>query len=297
MPLPRHDPEGAPSITATSKASVDLGAVQETLLIPLVGRAMETRKGHGLIDDPLAVEIVNALDYDFDRWRNAPSLVGACFRTRIYDGFVREFLTRYPMGTVVELGCGLNTRFDRVDNGTVEWFDLDLPDVIALRRQFVDDKPRCTMLAASVLDLDWIAKVQASDGPWMFVSEAVLIYLEAAEVKTALRNIVASVPRALIALDTTSTEMVNTQAKHDAMKHLPPESWFRWACDDPREMEAWMAGVSLDRSLTFLDMDKDLIRYLPWPQRIVMRFAPGLMARRVGGYRMNLLRTGAPPLA
>ncbi|MEO0409803.1 MAG: class I SAM-dependent methyltransferase, partial [Cyanobacteria bacterium P01_A01_bin.135] len=135
-----------------TKVAVDLGPVQETLLIPLLGRAVQTQKGNGLIQDPKAVEIVNALDYDFSKWEKSRSLTGATLRTRMYDQDVQAFLNEHPAGTVVEIGCGLNTRFERLDNGQVRWFDLDLPDTIALRRQFFQDGPRRTMLEASVLD-------------------------------------------------------------------------------------------------------------------------------------------------
>ncbi|MEM6989215.1 MAG: class I SAM-dependent methyltransferase, partial [Myxococcota bacterium] len=65
--------------------SVELGDVQETLLIPLLARAVETSRSNGLLEDPRAVEIVEQLDYDFDKWRGHSSLTGACLRTRIYD--------------------------------------------------------------------------------------------------------------------------------------------------------------------------------------------------------------------
>ncbi|MEM9504654.1 MAG: class I SAM-dependent methyltransferase, partial [Cyanobacteria bacterium P01_E01_bin.43] len=168
------------SIVPMSPITVDLGPVQETLLIPLLGRAAETLKENGLIRDPKAVEIVAALDYDFAKWQKSKALAGATLRTRMFDQDVQAFLAKHPTGTVVEIGCGLNTRFERLDNGQARWFDLDLPDSLALRRQFFQDEPRRTMLEASVLDTDWMEPVAATGGPWCFISEAVIIYLEAA---------------------------------------------------------------------------------------------------------------------
>ncbi|MEL6716449.1 MAG: class I SAM-dependent methyltransferase, partial [Planctomycetota bacterium] len=139
-----------------SDVPVVLGPTQETLLIPLLGRAEETRR-NGLIDDPIAVRIVDRLDYDFSKWDGAPSLRGATIRTRIYDAQVQRFLDAHPEGTVVEIGAGLNTRFERLDNGRAHWVELDLPDTMALRRQFFQDHERRTMVAASVLDTDWFA--------------------------------------------------------------------------------------------------------------------------------------------
>lgn len=275
-------------MSAARKTPVDLGPVQETLLIPLLGRAYETKKARGMLNDPRAVEIVDQLDYDFDKWRNAPSLLGASVRTLMFDSFVTEFLDANPAGTVVELGCGLNTRFDRVDNGSVRWFDLDLPDVIALRRQFFDDTPRCTMLAASAADSDWTSEVLGTGGPWMFVSEAVLIYLDEADVRRTFEQLASTFPGASIATDTADAAMVAGQASHDAMKHLTRESWFRWACDDPAAIESWVPALRLERSLTFVDAEPDVVQRMPWKFRLLVRFAPGLMRRRLRGYRLNL---------
>jgi O-methyltransferase involved in polyketide biosynthesis len=269
---------------------VDLGAVQETLLIPLFGRAQETRKKRGLLRDEKAVEIVDQLDYDFAKWTKARSLVGASLRTRMFDRLVETFLDEHPEGTVVEIGCGLNTRFERVDNGQLRWFDLDLPDVIALRRRFFDDEPRRTMLVGSVLDPEWMDAVAATGGPWLFVSEAVIIYLEPSEARRAIRQIADRFPRGEIAFDTTDRNMVATQGQHDAMRHLSKESWFRWACDDPREVETWRPGLEIIESKTFLDADPDILARLPTPTRLVVRWFPFLMLRKVGGYRLNRAR-------
>ena len=131
-----------------------------------------------MINDPKAVEIVKSLDYDFGKWDKWKSLMGAIMRLRMFDQHAQEFLDKYPNGTIVEIGCGLGTRFERLDNGKARWFELDLPDVIELRKHFFQDEQRRTAVAASVLDTDWMEQVAATGGPWMFISEAVIIYLE-----------------------------------------------------------------------------------------------------------------------
>ena len=267
---------------------VDLGPVQETLLIPLLARARETENPRGLLRDPRAADIVSSLDYDFAKWEGGRSLKGAMLRARMFDRYVESFLETHPQSTVVEVGCGLDTRFDRVDNGRLRWFDLDLPDTIALRRRFFDDEARRTMIAASVLETDWMARVKATGGPWMFVAEAVLIYLDAADARRAIVGLTEHFPGARIAFDTTATGMVESQDRHDAMRHLPRESWYRWCCDDPLEIESWGAGVRLLASKTFLDADRDLLERIPLPLRLAARFAPFLLRRQTSQYRLNL---------
>jgi O-methyltransferase involved in polyketide biosynthesis len=128
-----------------SETTEGLGSVQKTLLLPLWGRAVETRKREPLLVDRAAVEIIGKLDYDF-------STIAANIRpiTRLawiaraihVDRSVRELVARRPRATIVNVGCGLDTTFERVDNGQLSWVDLDLPDVIELRSRLVSQGPR-----------------------------------------------------------------------------------------------------------------------------------------------------------
>jgi O-methyltransferase involved in polyketide biosynthesis len=274
--------------TLTTKTHVELGPVQETLLIPLLGRAEETRKKKGLLRDPKAVEIVEALDYDFSKWRGIRSLVGASIRTRMFDEEVRAFLRAHPAGTVIEIGAGLNTRYERLDNGQAHWLELDLPDSMALRRRFFQDTERRSMLAASALDTDWHARVAALPAPYCFVAEAVLIYLDDAQVEAAVRALATRFPGASFLTDTTSSAMVEGQHKHDAMKTMPKDAWFRWKCDDPKRLEAW--GLLLESSPSFIDAPEDVRAAMPWTYRLLFGLAPWLIRHQVDGYRINRFR-------
>ncbi|MEM6926916.1 MAG: class I SAM-dependent methyltransferase [Myxococcota bacterium] len=265
--------------------AVELGPTQTTLLVPLLGRAVETRKRRGLVHDPKAVEIVEALDFDFAQWTGKPSLMGASLRTAMFDEDVQAFLDEHPEGTVVEIGAGLNTRYERLDNGRARWFELDLPDSMALRQQFFEDTERRTMIAGSALDTDWHDRVAETGGPWCFVSEAVLIYLDGPDVERVVRSLGTQFSGSWLVIDTTARAMVEGQDRHDVMKTLPRESWFRWICDDPAALEAW--GTKLERSRTFADAGPEIVARLPWYYRAMLWLAPGLLRRRVDGYRLN----------
>ena len=269
------------------KIAPELGQVQETLLIPLYARARDAARRHSVLEDERAAELVDSLDYDFSRF-GGPSLLGCVLRSAILDGWVRRFLARHPAGTVVELGAGLNTRFDRLDNGTVRWFDLDLPDTIALRRRFFDDRPRCTMLEGSVLDTDWFDTVAAAPGPYLFVSEAVFVYLAGGEVRVVLSQLAQRFDGSQIAFDTAGATMLRNQHRNGSMHAVSAR--MQWACEDPHEIEQW--GPKLLQTNTFATPQPDVSD--TWPARyrhgmaLLGRLLPGI----VNSYRLNLFRLG-----
>jgi len=265
-----------------ARQSIQLGQVQETLLVPLYARALDSQKKRPILNDPKAVEMVQSIDWDFRRFKQWPRVMGCILRTAIFDERVREFLNRHPQGTVVEIGAGLNTRFERLDNGALHWFDLDLPDTVELRRRFFTDSERRVTLAASILDSGWIAAVRQSPGPYCFVAEAVFIYLAEAEVKAALAQITANFPGATIAFDTTTREGVNRANKDHMRRNLAAR--FRWACEDPKEIEQWNIGLRLVKS----NLPDSVRSRLPLPMRAALRVFAKLFPRLKNVYRFNL---------
>ena len=207
-------------------------------------------------------------------------------RTAMFDEWVKGFLGRHPEGTVVEIGAGLNTRFERLDNGTVHWFDLDLPDAVELRKKFFVDSGRRVTLAASILDPDWVAAVRRSPGPYCFVAEAVFIYLTEQEVKAALALIAGNFPRATVAFDTVTLRAITYENKDHARRKL--DARFAWACEDPREIERWNIGLRLVESGTVKDIPDSLRSRLPLPVRVTFRVVAKLFPKLTEAYRLNL---------
>src|SRR4030042_4451503 len=115
--------------------------VAETLLIALYARALEAQCPAPLVQDDKAAALVRQIDYDFSRFKlNGHDQATTIMRLREFDPRAQDFLARHPEAVVVHIGCGLGTGFERGDNGQVEWYDLDLPDVIELRRKYLGDQ-------------------------------------------------------------------------------------------------------------------------------------------------------------
>jgi O-methyltransferase involved in polyketide biosynthesis len=253
----------------TEQRGVELGAVQRTLFIPLAARARESRTKRPALRDPKAIEMVESIDFDIAAYaRGWGGAFITVHRTLIFDWWVRQFLARHPDGTVVELGTGLNTRFERTDNGTVHWVDLDLPDTIQLRRQFFADTDRRQMVAASIPDEDWIAVVEQQPGPYFFVSDGVLTYLSQDAVTSALQRIAGRFPGALLAFDTYTRASMEMQHKMAAKRDI---ARWRWACDDPRELER--LGLRVIESAAITRPPRGLRAELPARYRYLLPLA------------------------
>lgn len=233
----------------TTKTPVHLDSVPETLLIPLFGRAQENERRRPMLRDPRATELVRTLDYDFSKFEGGRSLRGAVLRTRLYDRIVERFLEEHPAGTVVELGCGLNTRFERVDNGRVRWFDLDVPEVAALWRPFFEETERRSFLPFSAFEPAWMDEVRnEGDGPYLFVSEASTLYFSEAENRRLFALLAERFPGAQVLFDTATTAFIAGQDRHDTLRHCTAR--VSWAVDEPAPLEAW--GLRLTESFPLM---------------------------------------------
>ena len=252
-----------------------LGAVQETLFIPLAARARAARAKRPVLRDPKAVELSASIDYDAAKSGRGAGGAVTVLRTLIFDHWVGAFLARHPAGTVVEVGTGLNTRFERVDNGAVHWIDLDLPDTIELRRGFFADTGRRRMVAASILDQTWPPVVAASPGPYFFVAEGVLPYLPEDQVTDALTRIVTGFPGAFVALDTYSQRTLDQQHRLAAKRNIPAR--WAWACGDPRSLER--LGLRVVESVTLTRPPAAVRRQLPARYRYLLPLADPLFSR------------------
>jgi O-methyltransferase involved in polyketide biosynthesis len=224
----------------------DFNHVSETLLIPLYCRAEESRQPQPILRDDKAVEIVARVNYDFSKFAGKKlQIVTAAMRAREFDRTAREFLAAHPQGVVINLGCGLDARSERADNGAARWFDLDFPEVIAVRRQFFTESERRRMIAASALDDDWLAAVEElKPGPFLFLVEGVFMYLTEAEVRSLVLKLHEYFPGERLRFDACSNWMVKRSRRHPMVKHTQAE--FKWGLDDSYELERWGAGIRLE---------------------------------------------------
>lgn len=240
-----------------------LGPVQETMLITLWARAAESRRTDAILHDPHAERMVRAIDYDFDRFeRGWKSQIGVAVRARAIDDEVRAFLGRHPDGVVVNLGAGLDTRFDRVDNGQVRWIELDLPDAIAFRRRLLAESPRHPNWSISALDLTWIDRVRDLGRPTIVVGEGVLMFLPRTEVATLVARASATLGGAAMIFDCIGGLMVRCPWLHDTLPQT--RARFAWGLRHATDLAELAGGAAVEDVRPMLDEHPARWRWMRW---------------------------------
>lgn len=243
--------------------------VAETLLTALYQRANESRRPDALIHDDTAVHLVEQIDYDFTRFTlNKLDQVTAVLRVREFDRLAGDFLTRQPASVVVNLGCGLDTRFERVDNGQVEWYNLDLPEVIEFRQQLLPETERCKMIGISLFDRAWLDMVSDHPGKaYLFIAEGVFPYFTTEQVKDIFLFLKAKFPGCELLCDGMSTLMVRIHNLE--LSRSKVRARLGWALKDSHEPETWGAGIRLLSEWYYFDRPEprlgiyQLMRYMP----------------------------------
>jgi O-methyltransferase involved in polyketide biosynthesis len=255
-----------------------LSGVAETLLIPLYNRVMESQRSDAIMKDEKAVALVTQMSYDFDQVRkirmSEGNKVARIMLTREMDRYARDFLNRHPEAVVVHIGCGLDSRFKRVDNGRVEWYDLDLPDVIGLRRKFIGDEgERYHLLGCSVIEDAWLEAVKVhSQRPFLFLAENVFVYFMEAQVKALVLRLRDHFPGAELVFDGWAPFFVwlgNLQLSSSKFGGL-----LRWGFWRSQEIESWGEGIHMLGQWGFFDQPEPRMASFRWIAPVFRLFKP-----------------------
>lgn len=239
---------GVNKVTIT-KEKVLLVEEQETLLIPLYSKAICSRRSDPAFVDEKAKEIIDQVEYDFTKLKvPEKTVVTLCIRAKKMDEYAKEFLSRHPDSLVIHPGCGLDSRFNRVDNGKVEWYDLDMPKVIKLRRKFYEETDRYHMIPSSVTDLDWIDSISSCGRPVMVIAEGLMMYLKE-DVRSLVLKLKKSFQGCELAFDAYSTMTAKSANRHPSIRKTGAA--INWGIDDAHELERWADGIRLEEEWYF----------------------------------------------
>jgi len=236
------------------KTSIDIGDVQKTLLLPLWGRALESSKKNPLLIDKLAKNIVEGIDFDFSSIsENMTELnqITYILRSITFDNVIKEFETRFPKATIVNLGCGLDTTFERIDNGSILWYNIDYPEVIHLRNKLIKDNERCKNISSSFLDDGWQKEIRINENI-LFTAIGVFYYLEEKEVKEFIQKIIGKYPGSEIMFDvSSSTGIKNANETIIKKSGLEKGSYLKWGPKNIQEILSWDKRIQLIKNYNY----------------------------------------------
>lgn len=265
--------------------SDDLKGVSQTLLIPLHYRFLESKSESNGFKDRIAERFHDAIAYDWSKfdtdpsqsWMTAVAASTLYSRRAIFDEEVRSFLEQAPGGLVVNLGAGLDTRFHRLDNGRVEWIELDLPGVITFRQKLDEpDSKRHRMIAASVLDDNWVAEIKRyARGRILFVAEGLLPYFTEEEHRGIFTSLAESFPGQEMAFQTNAPSLIAGFSQYSALSKMGGQVELRWGLEDSRQVSALHPKVEFVRDLPLLEGHYDQL-----PEALRQRLTPA-MAKQV----------------
>ncbi|KAI1419094.1 S-adenosyl-L-methionine-dependent methyltransferase [Xylaria sp. FL1777] len=239
------------------RTKVTLTGVTETLLIPLLGRAVDAAAERPILGDPYARGVIEKLDYDFGKLPMPPThAAGVALRTRFYDRWASAFLATHSHATVLHLACGLDSRNQRVDWGSnVRWLDIDLPEVAALRRRVLPTSipdQDYQLVAADITDDAWLKGIP-TDRPVLVVMEGLLSYLPPEDATSLLRRLVEMLKDGELHFDCMNTKVLSASQKDDKAAVSQTGSAFKWAVDDVKDIEKIHPRLRLIEAIRYLE--------------------------------------------
>jgi O-methyltransferase involved in polyketide biosynthesis len=217
----------------------ELVGVQKTLSPVLKAKALDNRLPDPILGDEYAEQTMRRLDPGYDDRRFGTSQMGlaAVVRTKAHDDWARSFISDRPDAVVLHLGCGLDARVYRIDPpATIDWYDLDYPSVIELRRRLLPSREHYTLIGSSVTDLAWLERIPRGR-PALMIAEGLAPYLTEVEVRRLLTSVVDAFPAGQIQLDTVPVWAWRTSKWDPTLRKYHAQ--FHCGFNDPSALAEW----------------------------------------------------------
>lgn len=240
-----------------------LKGVPETMLITLWAKAVENKQPKPIVKDPKALEIMEKIDYDFSKFEKGwLSQAGVVIRTELFDNAAKAFISKNPNAVIINIGCGLDTRFIKIDNNKIRWYDLDLPESIIIKKNFFKETDRYKMIAKSVFDYSWIDEINILKEPVLIIAEGLLMYFTEEEVKGIMNKLVSAFPEAEMLLEMITPTIVKNSKRHDTVSKLGVE--FKWGINTGKDIEKINPNIQFIQEFNYFDYHKDRWRFVKW---------------------------------
>lgn len=268
---------------AGKKYHIENNTVQETLMIPLVGRKVCSDHYPQLFADPEADRILGMLDYDYEpklkMMETTAGLFGALeVAQRQYDlaWEVRDYLKSHPDAAVVNMGCGLDDTFRKCDNSSCKGYNIDMPDVIAVRNELLPAGERETNLACDLNDFEWMDRIDAGSGAVFFAS-GVFYYFLKDDIRKLFAEMSRRFPGAVLAFDSCNSfgakMMTKTWIKQAGISDVSA----LFSLEDPAEIKDWNGEIAQVSAKSYMRGYRDIYAEVGRVHKIMIKFCDKLV--------------------
>lgn len=190
-------------------------SIQSTMISPLYARAKYSKLYPDMFQDDMSIYLIERVmkrhpdsSNDFKRLDEfIDEFLGLSFviRARTFDATIRQYIEKYSNATIVNIGCGLDTTFSRVDNGSILWYDLDLPDAIEYRRRLIPETERSRCISKSFFDPSWIDDIVFTETNGLFmIAGGLLVYFDEESIANLFKTMAQRFPNGEIIFDSSS---------------------------------------------------------------------------------------------
>lgn len=260
---------------AKEKIKPVLNGSAETMLQSFYARAMYSKNPKHKFHDKKAEEIVELLEYDFGEAENDKAMSnGVIARTVVFDEIVSDFISKNPDCTVVNIACGLDTRFYRMDNGRLTWYNVDLPETIEVRDSVYNETGRVSTIGCSAFDPAWVNKVTKRD-KMLFIIEGLTMYLTKEQVRIMLGIIRDNFDNAYVCMECICPKFVNKEKIEKSIQATGAVfTWGANSFDELGEIADGFRKVKDDnilRGMWVLNPAYKLITWLPIIKRLTQK--------------------------
>ncbi|MBR2739719.1 MAG: class I SAM-dependent methyltransferase [Oscillospiraceae bacterium] len=269
------------------KYHIEKNTIQETLVIPLFGRLVCSERFPALFSDPEAKRICGSLDYDFEEKRkkmeSPAGLFGALeVAQRQYDLLceVKNYLGEHPEAAVVNLGCGLDDTFSKADNGLCRGYNIDFPDVIAVRNELLPAGEREQNIACDLNDYSWMDLIDQTDGV-VFFAAGVFYYFRTEDVKKLFLAMADRFPGAELVFDICNERGAKLMRKTWLKEAGITDVGAYFSLEDPKELSLWSGSFRQVVSRSYMRGYRDIYNDVSLLHKLMIRFCDGLVKMRI----------------
>lgn len=247
--------------------------VNKTLYIPLYGKSYVSKRGI-ILDDKRAEEIWQSAELKLSGKSKSKWLAFYMgMRSRVFDDWTRQQL-RQGEHTVIHVGCGLDSRVERVGLSRGMWYDVDFPSVIEERRRYFTDSDRYKMICGDIRDEAWLDDI-ADGGSCILIMEGVSMYLAPDELSAFIGRITEKFDNISLLMDCYTSFAARASKYKNPINDVGVRSVF--GIDEPRILERGSLKFISEHNMT----PDYLIDELSGMERAVFRklYAGGMSKR------------------